>query len=84
MKTKILSEADLVNVSLLPLGKKHPVRALLEVMETDQLLSISRQDFRWKRHTPNLFCKQISKRSAKRFEIWKLADQTGWVVKRTQ
>jgi len=82
MQTKILNEADLINVSLLPFGKKHPVRALLETMKTGQLLSISRQDFRWKKHTPNLFCKQISRNSEKKFEIWKLADRTGWVVKR--
>jgi hypothetical protein len=82
MNTGKITREQAAAMQLFPFGKKHPVRALIESLEPGELLHISRGDFIWKRHTPNFFCRQISKRGKKRFRMLKKSDRTGWVVER--
>ncbi len=82
MATQFITEDVAKQIRTLPFGKKHPVRILLEEMEPGKILRISRQDFSWKRKTPNMFCLEIAKRSKAKFKVRKEHGNTGWVVYR--
>ena len=80
MATQFITEDAAKLIRTLPFGKKHPIRILLEEMEPGQILRISRQDFAWKGKTPNLFCREISKRTKAKFKVRTEHGKTGWVV----
>lgn len=82
MPTRKITDEELENYRLLPFGKKHAVRILIEQLKPGENQLISRMDFNWKGQTPNRFCNQIAKTSKKRFIMHKLPDDTGWVVRR--
>lgn len=82
LPTKRLKKEDLAGMDVLPFGKKHPVRSLIEALEPEEVLRISRLDFNWHRQTPSRFCNEISKRTNKKFQIWKQTNRHGWVVQR--
>lgn len=63
-------------------GKKHPVRQALEALKPGQILRIGREDFTWKRKTPNFFCLQISAATGAVFNIENEVGKTGWIVTR--
>ena len=65
MPTKLKPE-EAKNLKLVPFGKKHPVRAMLETLEAGEMLRINKEDFHWKKTTPNFFCKDIEKKFLKR------------------
>ncbi|MEO8149647.1 MAG: hypothetical protein ABI723_18560 [Bacteroidia bacterium] len=81
MARKISSD-EARKLGLKPMGKKHPVRALIETMHPGELLHITREDFKWKAHTPLLFTNQIMKTSDKKFVVMKTVNKNGWVVER--
>jgi hypothetical protein len=82
MNTEKITREQAAEMRLLPFGKKHPVRALIESLKPGELLHVSRSDFHWKRHTPNFFCRQISKSGKKKFAVLKKVDLSGWVIER--
>ena len=82
MQTQIISTEDKNQLNLLPFGKKHPVAALLQLLQVGQHLRISRQDFKWRGKTPGILCKRETKRSGRQFEIMKERGNSGWVVTR--
>jgi len=84
MPTKKITKEEAEKMQLLPFGRKHPVRVLINELELGEYLLVSRADFRWKNHTPNLFCRQLMRASKKRFRTWKKADGLGWVIQRQQ
>lgn len=84
MPTQILTEEQKNAIRLLPMGKKHGVRIMIERMEVGQHLRISREDFKWKRKTPGMLCLAEAKRSGKDFLVMKEVGKTGWVVTRTK
>ncbi len=47
MHSKFITREEANKLNLYAMGKKHPIRAKIEVMEKGQLLKISRADFRW-------------------------------------
>ena len=77
-----LNEAELEKMRITPLGKKHPVRARLEVLKENEIIKIFRSELKWKNRTPSYFCNQIHKLTAKTFLVYKWEDNKGWVVKR--
>ena len=84
MATRIINKEEAETLQLLPFGKKHSVRALIEQLKPGQMLHVDRTDFTWKRKTPNFFCRQISENSKARFKVYKAKGKTGWVVERTE
>ena len=82
MATKFKSKADAAHLRLLPFGKKHAVRALIEELQPGELLRIGSEEFLWKRKTPNYFCQQISKATKAKFKVYKEFGKTGWVIER--
>ena len=84
MPTQLINGEESKKLQLLPFGKKHSIRAMLEMMEPGQLLRISRDDFRWKRKTPNLFCLDIERKTGKKFRTFKERNTRGWVVERVE
>ena len=72
---KIITPEEKANMELAPMnskkGRRHPVRAALEELETGQILYIKREDFKWKRRTPLFICNVISRKSGKKFKLWK-------------
>jgi hypothetical protein len=82
MATHLISKEEKAAMRLMPFGRKHPVRILLEQMKPGQILRIGREDFLWKRKTPSYFCRQIEKSSKARFTVLKEVGKTGWVVER--
>ena len=82
MPTQIISKEEAAAIRLLPFGKKHPVRALIEELQPGQFLRVDPQDFKWKGKTPNFFCLQISKAGKARFKTFKEPGKDGWVVER--
>ncbi|MES2620616.1 MAG: hypothetical protein V4615_07180 [Bacteroidota bacterium] len=83
MSTRIISREEAAKLRLMPFGKKHPVRILIEKLQPGQILHIDRTDFAWKRKTPNFFCRQISKTTKARFEVLK-EGKAGWVIERVE
>jgi hypothetical protein len=84
MATRLITKEEAANIRLLPFGKKHPVRILLEELKPGQLLRIGREDFLWKGKTPSFFCHQISKAGKAKFRVLKEVGKTGWVVERVE
>ncbi len=82
MFIKKITPAEKNELKLRPVGKTHPVRAALMLMEVGEILRISRAAFRWKKLTPKRLTNEISKASEKEFEVSQLLDNTGWVVER--
>ena len=82
MPTQKITREQAANFKLLPFGKKHGVRIMIEEMEVGELLMISKADFRWKKSNPNRFCKPISKSTGARFTVKIIAGKVGWVVER--
>ena len=84
MPTQKITREEAEKLRLLPFGKKHPIRILIEELKPGELLRISRQDFNWKNRTPNYFCNQITKHSRAKFKMHKIAGKIGWVVERLE
>ena len=84
MKSRKITAEEAAQLSLVPFGKKHPVRILLESLENGEIAYISREEFRWKHHTPSFFLKELSKREARKFTIKNETGRGGWVVERVK
>ena len=81
---KIINSDDAQNRNLQPLGKKHPVRAAIEKLKVKECLTVSPQEFTWKTHTLNYFCKEITRQTGKKFIVHKDIGTKGWVVERVE
>jgi hypothetical protein len=64
------------------MGRKHPVRAAIEVMEVGQILKVNREEMRWKDMTPSYFCNRIKEKTQKTFDCKKIPGNKGWTVTR--
>ena len=81
MAIKKLSAEELAAMQLTPLGKKHPVRAMIESLKVGEALKISYSDFKWKGKTPSVFIIELERKRKGKFSLYK--DGTaGWVVVR--
>jgi hypothetical protein len=68
-------------------GKAHPVRRAIEALQAGEAIKISVEAFRWRGHTPKLFCNAIAKKHQRQFEVRRplLIDGRfgmGWIVVR--
>jgi len=84
MNTQLISDEEAAGLKLLPFGRKHAVRILIEQLQPGQKLNVARKDFMWKRKTPAIFCNEVAKSGKAKFRIWKKWDKTGWVVERIE
>jgi hypothetical protein len=84
MNTQFINKEEAGTLPLLPFGKKHPVRVLIEEMKPGQMLRVAQEDFNWKRKTPGSFCHRVSKATGAKFRILKERGKTGWVVERVE
>lgn len=79
---ELITQEEAKRLRVQKLGKKHPVRAMIEILEPGQQLKINREEMRWKKFTPSFFCNQIKKTTGKTFTVYKIPVNKGWVVKR--
>jgi hypothetical protein len=63
-------------------GYRHPVRTAIIEMEVGEGIKVSREIFKWKGKTPNVICRQISKKSDKRFKVYNAVRGGGWIIER--
>ena len=84
MESRKVTVQEAQNLYTVSMGKKHPVRALLEALKKGELAYISSKDFYWKRRIPNLFLKQITKATSRKFTIKKKLGKRGWLVERVK
>lgn len=84
MDSKLITEEELARQKQLPMGKVHPVRALIEQLQPGQILSVSRNDFRWRNRTPRQFTNPLQKAGKGKFIVTKQVGDTGWFVRRTE
>jgi hypothetical protein len=84
MATQIISKEEAGAMPLLPFGRKHAVRILIEGLQPGQVLRIDRSDFTWKRKTPGIVCRVVSKATKAKFRVFKLPNNSGWVVERVE
>lgn len=77
-----LTPEEKKKMSLRNVGKKHSVRAALEMLEPGEILHITKEEFNWKRKTPAVFFKDIENGGEKKFEILAEKSGRGWVVTR--
>jgi hypothetical protein len=84
MATGIISKEEAGAMRLLPFGKKHAVRILIEQLKPGQMLKVERGDFSWRGKNPNFFCRQVSKSTKAKFQVMKMPGNTGWVVERLE
>ncbi len=84
MESRKITAEEAKNLNVVDLGKKHPVRALLETLEPGEMARISRKDFNWRKRTPNFFLRQITAATQRKFTIKKETGKTGWLVERVE
>jgi hypothetical protein len=84
MATQIISKDEANVISTLPMGKKHPVRILIEALKPGEILRIDRADFTWKRKTPGIICRAISRSTKAKFRVFKQPNKAGWLVERLE
>ena len=87
MALKKITEEEKKQLQLMPIGKRgrrHPLRHMLQTMAVNEIISVDKEDFKWKNRTPQFFISQLSKGSKKRFSLWTKQDSTGWVIQRTK
>lgn len=82
MAIHLLSAKEAATHRKVSLGKKHPARQAIEALKPGQILRIGREDFTWKKKTPNFFCLQITKATGARFKTENEVGRTGWIVTR--
>ena len=85
MAVKSITEEEKQALRLLPIGKrgrKHPLRSILNLMTVKEIISVDKEDLKWKNRTPQFFISQITKGSKKRFSLWAKEDNSGWVIQR--
>ena len=82
MNSGKITREQAAEMRLLPFGKKHPVRIMIENLQPGELLHVNQADFTWKRHTPNFFCRQLTKKRKGKFAVTKKYDKSGWVIER--
>lgn len=79
-----ITDDEANNLNPTPMGKKHPIRAALETLREKEILHISRDEFRWKKRTPLVFCNQISRATGKKFEMKNAQNKKSWIVYRLE
>jgi hypothetical protein len=84
MATKIISKEEAEGMELMPFGRKHPVRILIEALKPGELLIIDRADFVWKGKTPGIICRAVSKITRAKFKVLNQRYRKGWVVMRLE
>lgn len=82
MISRKLTAEEVAKLRLLPFGKKHAIRIMIEKLQPGENLQVIREDFTWKRQTPMRFCREIARSKGSRFEISKMEPFIGWVVTR--
>ena len=82
--TRKITDEELKKLRAVRIGKKHPLRAQIEMMGIGENLQVPPEDFKWKGQTPKRFCNAITKTTGKKFEVLKLLDKKGWVVIRVE
>lgn len=83
MAIEKISMEEAEKLFLLPQGRKHKVRACIEMMQPGEVLRISRADLTWKGRTPSHFCTKLQKKGKGKFKV--LREGTiGWIVMRIE
>jgi hypothetical protein len=76
--SKKITAEQAKQLSLVPMGGRHPVRGLLETLEVGEILRISKADLQWRNGvTPNYFIRQIEKRTGRKFRMQREVGGTG-------
>jgi hypothetical protein len=81
---KLINDEEAGNLGMRPFGKKHFVQVLIEQMQPGEKLLITRADFKWRKHTPNILVRRVMKSTSKKFSVFDTNDRSGWIVKRTE
>jgi len=81
---KIITQQEAEGLGKRPFGKKHFVFALIESLKPGEQLHVTRQDFNWRKKTPNIFVLRIMKTTSKKFSVSNTRDRSGWIVERTK
>lgn len=78
-----INPEDAAKLGLVPMGKQHPLRVMIDDMEKGEMLKVPRSEFTWKGQTPALFLRQVEKKGKKRFRLLKMRAEPGWIIERT-
>jgi hypothetical protein len=81
---RLISKQEAEKIGRLHFGRKHFVNAWIGQMKKGDILHITRKDFTWKDHTPNIFVKRIMKSTKKKFTFEDTLDKSGWIVERVE
>ena len=87
MPVKKITEEEKQKLQLLPIGKRgrrHPLRSILNTMAVKEIISVDKEDFKWKKRTPQFFITQLTKGGKKKFSLWSKQDGSGWVIQRVK
>jgi hypothetical protein len=85
MAVQKITEEEKQKLQLMPIGKRgrrHPVRHMLQTMAVNEIISVDKEDFKWKNRTPQFFISQLTRGSKKKFSLWAKQDGSGWVIQR--
>jgi hypothetical protein len=81
---RLITEEEAAAIGGRPFGKKHFVHAWIEHMKPGDIIVITRKEFTWHRHTPNIFVRRIMKKTKKKFKVENTQDKSGWIVRRVE
>ena len=79
---RFISDDEAAKLNPVPMGKKHIVRAMLEKSEVGKNLHVTREEFKWKKHSPARIANDIKRKTGKEFSVEKTKNGNGWLVKR--
>jgi len=69
-------------IGTIPMGRMSGVRRLLLTLKVGEVAHIVRADWKWKKQSPLVMCKRITKAHGYHYTVQKAADRSGWFVER--
>ena len=79
---KILTAEEAQQINLKPPGRGSLARTMLLNMKAGEYVLIENKDWKWRTRTPMTYCRTLEKESKFKFECFRTADDSGWLVKR--
>jgi len=71
-------------IGTIPMGRMSGVRRLLLTLKVGEVAHIVRADWKWKKQSPDVMCKRITKKLGFHYTVEKAADRSGWFVERVE
>ena len=83
-RMKIISGNEAHGIEFAPPGRGHMVRRHMRLLKVDEVLSVPRLAWDWKRKTPYAIVKPENDKGDREYEFYDKPDYSGWYIKRVR